>query len=471
MTIISIDFDAFYVACHRSRDKTLLNIPFAVQQKHILCTVSYEARARGVKKLSSLSDARRICPEIRTVNGEDLTLYRTISRDVFAFLVDYLGADTPIQKLGLDEFFIDISNLPGQPRESSQTHLVYQDNELTEDQLNDIAITADIRRQIYNRFKLTSSAGISNSIILSKLVGNLHKPDQQTFLNANSETELQNLLDAFHLRKIHGFGRVVVERIQKLTGLSDDETTVYNTRNRLREDALINEFGEKLGTKLYKNLHGVDDEQVRQSSVYPKQISIEDSSGNIDTIDDAYKMLHSVTQRLVKRLDEEYLNIDKNGRKYFVMHPTKMRISTRRLSSIPNTRIASHFPESASCDIGVALFQIERNTVAERASRLCRDYLETSLTRLYRAGIAAGANKLRVVNVAFTDFVEGQPMKPIDDFMRGRKEIINLSSDSESENEGHISENNDDEIRCPTCNAQLMPFTVESHLRFHELGD
>lgn len=119
-------------------------------------------------------------------------------------MVDYLGADTPIQKLGLDEFFIDISNLPGQPRESSQTHLVYQDNELTEDQLNDIAITADIRRQIYNRFKLTSSAGISNSIMLSKLVGNLHKPDQQTLLNVNNETELQNLLDAFHLRKIHG---------------------------------------------------------------------------------------------------------------------------------------------------------------------------------------------------------------------------------------------------------------------------
>ena len=38
MTIVSIDFDAFYVGCHRSVDPSVRGIPFAVQQKHILCT-------------------------------------------------------------------------------------------------------------------------------------------------------------------------------------------------------------------------------------------------------------------------------------------------------------------------------------------------------------------------------------------------------------------------------------------------
>ena len=105
----------------------------------------------------------------------------------------------------MDEYFIDITNLPAQPRElSKQTHLVYQDNEPTDAELNDMAVVEDIRRQIHSRFHLTCSAGISNSIMLSKLVGNLHKPDHQTLLNVRSDDDLQAFLDPFPLRKLHG---------------------------------------------------------------------------------------------------------------------------------------------------------------------------------------------------------------------------------------------------------------------------
>ena len=46
--ILSIDFDCFYVQCHQSLDKELRKIPMAVVQKHILCTVDYIARSKGV---------------------------------------------------------------------------------------------------------------------------------------------------------------------------------------------------------------------------------------------------------------------------------------------------------------------------------------------------------------------------------------------------------------------------------------
>ncbi|TIA72368.1 hypothetical protein E3P84_01511 [Wallemia ichthyophaga] len=472
----------------QSIDPSLRGIPFAVQQKHILCTVSYEARARGVKKLGSLSEARKICPEIQTVNGEDLTLYRAISRNVFAFLSDYLGTDTPIQKLGLDEYFIDITRVAAQPREQcdkqaqsqshTQTHLVCAENRLTDSEEIYVSITADIRRQIYTHFQLTCSAGISNSVMLSKLVGNLHKPDNQTLLNVRSDAELQAFLDPFPLRKLHGFGRVVVDRLASLLGCeNEDDLTVHSARTRLSLLDLEEEFGSRLGARLYHNLRGIDETVVKQSDIRPQQISIEDSSGKIDSAADAWAMLESVTERLVRRLDEEYATVDggsgSNGRSrsVFELHPSRVRVSTRRTSTIPNTRVAAHVPESLSSAVGVSLFDIDRYTIEERARRLCRECLYSLTKKLYDAGVAHGANKLRVINVAFTDFVNGPPPAPIDKIIRSKKktEVVHLSSSDDESVEG--SEQEEDAIICPLCHAQLMSFTVESHMRFHELGD
>lgn len=43
-----------------------------VRQKYLLVTTNYEARARGVQKMSSIADARRACPDIVVVDGENL---------------------------------------------------------------------------------------------------------------------------------------------------------------------------------------------------------------------------------------------------------------------------------------------------------------------------------------------------------------------------------------------------------------
>lgn len=84
-----IDLDCFYVAVERSLDPTLIGIPCAVCQYETwrrgapdieassdrrvhsggagLIAVSYEARARGVKRNMLASEARKVCPELVTV--------------------------------------------------------------------------------------------------------------------------------------------------------------------------------------------------------------------------------------------------------------------------------------------------------------------------------------------------------------------------------------------------------------------
>jgi len=52
------------------------------------------------------------CPDLVLVNGEDLTNYRKFSAEVFKVLSDFVKPyDCPIERLGMDENFIDVTSI------------------------------------------------------------------------------------------------------------------------------------------------------------------------------------------------------------------------------------------------------------------------------------------------------------------------------------------------------------------------
>ena len=51
-----------------------------VQQKALVITSNYTARACGVQKGDSLQVVKEKCPEITICNGEDLTFYGQVGR-------------------------------------------------------------------------------------------------------------------------------------------------------------------------------------------------------------------------------------------------------------------------------------------------------------------------------------------------------------------------------------------------------
>ena len=108
-TIIHVDIDCFYAQVEMIRNPELRNLPLGIQQKHIVVTCNYVARKRGIKKLSYISDAKKKCPDLVLVNGEDLTTYREFSGKVHSLLSrDF----TPlVEKLGMDENFLDVTEL------------------------------------------------------------------------------------------------------------------------------------------------------------------------------------------------------------------------------------------------------------------------------------------------------------------------------------------------------------------------
>ena len=76
-----------------------------IRQKNILATCNYNARSRGVKKLMLASEAKKICPELVLVDGEDLTLFRDTSKTLFGFFRSY-SWNGKVERLGFDEVFM-----------------------------------------------------------------------------------------------------------------------------------------------------------------------------------------------------------------------------------------------------------------------------------------------------------------------------------------------------------------------------
>lgn len=108
-TIVHVDIDCFYAQVEMIRRPELRDVPLGIQQKHIVVTCNYVARERGVKKLVYISDAKKTCPDLVLVNGEDLTNYREFSGRVHSLLSERF---TPlVERLGMDENFLDVTEL------------------------------------------------------------------------------------------------------------------------------------------------------------------------------------------------------------------------------------------------------------------------------------------------------------------------------------------------------------------------
>lgn len=158
-TILHVDMNAFFAACHQAADPRLRGRPVLVsgdpESRHgIILTASYEARPFGVKTAMPTREALRLCPEAIVVRP-DFKLYSSYSRQVMAILSSY----TPlVEQFSIDEAWLDVAgceNLFGPP----------------------IAIAREIKARIREELGLTCSIGIAPTKILAKMASDLEKPD------------------------------------------------------------------------------------------------------------------------------------------------------------------------------------------------------------------------------------------------------------------------------------------------------
>jgi DNA polymerase iota len=90
-----------------AENPALKSLPLAIQQKQIIVTCNYEARRRGLRKLQLIKDARKICPDVVIVPGEDLTKFRDASKELYSYLKSFVWG-TRVEKLGFDEVSVGV---------------------------------------------------------------------------------------------------------------------------------------------------------------------------------------------------------------------------------------------------------------------------------------------------------------------------------------------------------------------------
>jgi DNA polymerase iota len=65
---------------------------------------------QGLHKLQLVRDARRACPDLVIVLGEDLTPFRDASKQLYAFLRSFTWSKR-CERLGFDEVFLDVTDV------------------------------------------------------------------------------------------------------------------------------------------------------------------------------------------------------------------------------------------------------------------------------------------------------------------------------------------------------------------------
>lgn len=152
-TILHLDLDAFFCAVEETRDPSLRGKPFAVggqpNERGVVSSCSYAARALGVRSAMPMSRALRLCPNLIIVSPRH-RLYSDFSKQV----MERLGRLTPLlEQISIDEAFLDISDLRDHPER----------------------IARDLQAAIRDELGLSSSIGIASNKLVAKIATEVGK--------------------------------------------------------------------------------------------------------------------------------------------------------------------------------------------------------------------------------------------------------------------------------------------------------
>lgn len=228
--IAHIDCDAFFASCEQSRNPLLKGKPLVTgQERGIISAASYEAKALGIKRGITLSEAKKICPGL-IILPSDYELYSIYSQRVFSIIRRF----TPqVEEYSIDEAFCDLAGLRRMYRSS------YPD------------IAKRIKEAVRKELDITVSVGLSLSKTLAKICSRENKPDGFMAVPGN---KLHEYLKNIPLERVCGFGPNTKALLGK-----------YGIKSVLEYIRRPKEFAQKvlgkIGVELWLELRGV--------SVYP----------------------------------------------------------------------------------------------------------------------------------------------------------------------------------------------------------
>ncbi|KAK0674578.1 hypothetical protein QBC41DRAFT_342023 [Cercophora samala] len=357
--ILHFDLDCFYAQCIENANPHLKLVPLGIKQKSILATCNYVARSHGVRKLMGIHEAKRLCPDLVLADGEDLSPFRDVSKKIYSLLKSY-SWNGRVERLGLDEVFLDVTDVVAYNLELLNHHCLEQSwfclsredpergfgfdasavagcswplddpdpisKDDDDDDDDDDALRLRLRlllgshlafylRQQIEHLGYTSACGIATNKLLAKLAGDKNKPQNQTTLLSSHSPA--SFLDPLPLSKIPGIGSKTITALKNLLKTdNDDNLTVRAARTNpavspAALERLLAGGGERgIGQRIWLLLHGIDTGEVKPARDVPRQISIEDTYRGLASLSHIREGLVQITASLLRRMHVDLVEDD-----------------------------------------------------------------------------------------------------------------------------------------------------------------
>jgi DNA polymerase-4 len=197
----------------------------------VITTATYPARAFGIGSAMGLMKAAKLCPEAILL-PVDFERYRHFSRSFKTVITEIAPL---MEDRGVDEVYIDFTNVPGGQREGGRV------------------LARLIQKSIVEATGLTCSIGVAPNKLLAKMASEFNKPNGISIVH---ETDLQTLIWPLACRKINGIGPKADEKL-KAHGIETIGQLAACDRVWL-----VQHFGKSHGAWLFDAARGHDDRPV-----------------------------------------------------------------------------------------------------------------------------------------------------------------------------------------------------------------
>ena len=201
----------------------------------VATTATYAARQFGVGSAMGLMKAAKLCPDAILL-PVDFDEVKRLSR---LFKSTVLEIAPVMQDRGVDEVYIDFTEVPGGQREGGRV------------------LARLIQKSILQATGLTCSIGVAPNKLLAKMASEFNKPNGISIVRPD---DLQNLIWPLPCRKVNGVGPKADEKLQ-----GHGIHTIGDLAAREKQ-WLVETFGKSYGAWLHEAAWGRDDRPVETES-------------------------------------------------------------------------------------------------------------------------------------------------------------------------------------------------------------
>ncbi|KAI4947242.1 hypothetical protein J4E91_006592 [Alternaria rosae] len=406
--IAHVDLDAFYAQCETVRLGIDPSKPLAVQQWQGLIAINYPARAFGLNRHVTSTEALKQCPDLilqhvatwkegdetwayhensfkdMATHKVSLDPYRMESRKILKCIKESLPEkEQRVEKASIDEVFMDLSaqvhtillerypelrgpapyDDPTEPLPKVPTTVLdwaadalvetgEEDGEDRDPDWDDMCmviaseIIRDVRRHIKDTLGYTCSGGVARNKMLSKLGSGYKKPNQQTVIRNRA---VKHFLSDMKFTKIRMLGGKLGDEVVAMFGTDKVKDLVEQPLDQLKK------LGDDTGSWIYSIIRGEDSSEVNPRTQIKSMLSAKSFRPAINSFEQGVRWLRIFVADIFSRCVEEGVLENKRRPKSINLHHRQGAQTRSRQAPIPQGKPLSE----------TILFDLAKNLLAQ----------------------------------------------------------------------------------------------------------